>query len=85
MCDIINLEAVRHRRYCRANGLVYARTMAVIRGTKPDAAIDALVDVIVKLLEESFDRDEDKMHHAVELIAEHLHQSIDPHYEEEQH
>ena len=82
MCDIINLEAVRHRRYRKANGLVYARTMAVIRGTKPDAAIDALLDVVLKLLEESFDHDEEKMHHAVGLIAEHLHRSIDPLYAE---
>jgi hypothetical protein len=78
MSEIINLEAVRHRLYRRANGLVYARTIEVIRGIKPDAAIDALLDVVLKLLEESFDHDDEKMHYAVRLIAEHLHRSIDP-------
>jgi hypothetical protein len=78
MSEIINLEAVRHRRYCRVNNLVYARTMEVIRGVNSDAAIDALLEVVLKLLEESFDNDDEKMHHAVGLIAEHLHRSIDP-------
>ncbi len=78
MSEIINLEAARHRRYRRANGLVYARAMNAIRGIKPDAAIDALLEVVLKLLEESFDHDDEKMHRAVGLIAEHLHRSIDP-------
>jgi hypothetical protein len=78
MSEIINLEAVRHGRYRRVNALVYARTMEVIRGIKGDAAIDALLDVVLKLLEESFDHNDEKMHHAVGLIAEHLHRSIDP-------
>jgi hypothetical protein len=52
--------------------------MEAVRGIMPDAALDALLNVVLNLLEESFDHDDEKMHHAVRLIAEHLHRSIDP-------
>jgi hypothetical protein len=77
MGEIINLEAVRYRRYCRTNGVVYARTLAAIRGAKPDAAMDALVDAMMQVLGETFDRDKARMHDAVAVIAEHLHRCID--------